>query len=274
LGAHKTGTTFLQKSLDLSQAALQAGGVQYMELNRFRDKYTRPLLYQGAEPAPNEFDPAGVGTHLVFDENIPALVQLVCHEEGIYPHGVMQARRIADHLQLQRPTLVFGVRSFVDYLPSLYCERLKANPFRAFRGVMNTPLDKLRWYPWLQDLQAGFPGSRLLVYRAENLRGNEQRLLSKVTGLAPESFTLLEGNERPGFSHQAIRTLLEIHKTRKVERKDLREAVKAYPKGAEYPGFQPWHPPEIDALRQNYEQDMAAIKADPNITLLLETDPA
>ena len=36
LGLHKTGTTFLQKSLDLSQKALQQAAIHYVDLDEFR----------------------------------------------------------------------------------------------------------------------------------------------------------------------------------------------------------------------------------------------
>lgn len=272
LGAHKTGTTFLQKSLDLSQEALRAQGVTYVELDEFRDKYTRPLINgrAGLEVAASQFDSQGPGTNLVFDENIPALVQHVCTPEGVYCQGPARARKMADHLGLATPTLVLGIRSFTGYLPSLYCESLKANPFKPFRKFLRTPMENLRWYPWVKALQAVFPGSPMLVYPYESLRGQETALLSQVIGIPATAFTLLDSVERPGFSHRAIRRLREMHKTGKVEHKDLRAAVKRFPKGAEFPGFHPWNAPEKELLKQLYAQDIAALKADSSIRFLLD----
>ena len=270
LGAHKTGTTYLQKSLDLSQGALRAHNVKYIELNAFREKYTRPLINgrPGMTVAANEFDTQGPGTNLVFDENIPALVQHVCTPEGVYCQGPERARRMADHLELGTPTLVLGIRSFTGFLPSLYCETLKANPFKPFRKFLRTPFKNLRWYPWVKALQGAFPGAQMLVYQYENLRGKEQALLSYVLGIPPQDFTLLGAVERPGFSHRAIRSLREMYKENKVVHKDLREAVKRYPKGAEYPGFHPWKAAEKETLELLYARDIADLQKDPTVNLL------
>ncbi len=271
LGAHKTGTTFLQKSLDRSASALQAWNVHYMPLDSFRTKYTRPLLNNGGGvAAPNEFRPDAAGVNLVFDENIPALVQHVSQREGVYISGPERALKMAAHLEFHQPVLVLGIRSFHGYLPSLYCETLKANPFKPFREFLRTPLGNLRWYPWVKALQHAFPGARMRVYPYEALWGNETRLLSEITGIPAAEFTLKEGVERPGFSQRAIDTLMELHRQGGVERAQQRAAVKQFPKGAEYPGFQPWTAEEIAHLKQEYARDIANLRFDSTIEFLLD----
>jgi len=264
LGAHKTGTTFLQKSLDLSQDALRQHYVKYIELNEFRDKYTRPLVNRpDLSPAPCEFDWAG--TNLVFDENIAALVQDVCTADGVYRHGPARARKVADYLKLRAPLLVLGVRSFETFLPSLYCEIIKAMPYRPFRKYITTPYKNLRWYPWIKALQAEFPKGRVLVYQYETLKRNERALLSRVIDVPKGSFTLLEGLERPGFSHQTIRHLRAKYRKGNLEQGDVRTAVKRFPKGDKYPAYAPWTRGETATLRRLYSQDIADIKRDQTI---------
>lgn len=270
LGAHKTGTTFLQKSLDLSQDALAAGQVHYMELDAFRQLYTRPLvngrtdLVVGDSVYRQDWD----GTNLVFDENVPALVQHVCSPEGLYTDGPARSRLLADHLGLKRPMIVFGIRAFAGYLPSLYCETLKATPFKVFRKFLRTPLDQLAWYPAIKALQAQFEGSDVLVYQYETLKGNEKALLGHLTGLPADNFTLLGNTERLGFSHRSIHKLREINTQRKVLRKDVRTAVKNFPKSPENPGYWPWKPEEKPQLATLYEADIARIRADTSLTFL------
>lgn len=270
LGAHKTGTTFLQKSLDLSQDALAAGQVHYMELDAFRQVYTRPLVNGRTDLQVGEsvYRQDWAGTNLVFDENLPALVQHVCRPEGLYTSGPARSRMLADHLGFQRPLIVFGIRAFASYLPSLYCETLKSTPFKVFRKFLRTPLEHLAWYPAIKALQGEFQGSDVLVYQYETLKGNERALLAHITGLRPEVFTLLGKAERPGFSHRSIRALREINKERKIERKDVREAVKAFPKGAENPAYSPWTDEEIPKLTALYAADLDRIKTDDSLTFL------
>lgn len=270
LGAHKTGTTFLQKSLDLSQDALAAGQVHYVELDAFRQMYTRPLVNGRTDMEVSEsvYRQDWEGTNLVFDENLPALVQHVCRPEGLYTSGPARSRLLADHLGFERPLIVFGIRAFASYLPSLYCETLKSTPFKVFRKFLRTPLDHLAWYPAIKALQGEFQGSDVLVYQYETLKGNERALLAHVTGLAPADFTLLGKTERLGFSHRSIRALRDINQSRKVERKDVRNAVKRFPKSAEHPAYWPWKPEEKPQLAALYAADVARIKTDDSLTFL------
>ena len=215
LGVHKTGTTFLQKSLDLSQAALQDHAIKYVELAEFRRLYTRPLLHANhTEPPAPAWQVTGADRQrLVFDENIMALVQNTLGGEGLYPYGSGRARVMADYLGLLQPRIVLGLRSFRSFLPSLYCEALKSTAFRPFDKFSVTPWEYLSWDDLVGRLIAAFPGSEVVCYAAEGLRGRERDLLAKVTGLPPEELTLLDGQERPGFSDAAVRALEDLAKT-------------------------------------------------------------
>lgn len=270
LGVHKTGTTFLQKSLDLSQAELQAAGVHYMELSEFRRLFTRPLLHPDhpdAPAAPVKLRP-GQSQNLVFDENILALVQHALGKAGLYPDAARRARLVADHLGLKAPRLVLGLRKFSTFLPSLYCEALKSTPFRRFHAFCATPVEKMSWDNLVGRLAREFPQSEILVYTAEALRGHEKGLLSLVTGLPAEAFTLQPGTERQGFSHKAVRGLHDLQKIRAVTREDVQAYTRHFPRGPEAPAFDPWKPEERVELDRLYAADLARLAARPNLRLL------
>jgi hypothetical protein len=258
LGVHKTGTTFLQKSLDLSQGALQAGGVQYQELSEFRTAYTRPLLAAGHPDAPAQ--PWGAaGKRLIFDENILGLVQHALGPLGLYPEAAARARIMADHFGMVRPQIVLGLRGFGGFLPSLYCEALKSTAFRRFRKFCVTPVEALSWDDLVGRIMAVFPGSEVWVYTAEALRGHEAALLAAVTGLGQAAFTLLDQAERPGFSHKAVRAMHEIDKTSLVTRADISQQNKLFPRRPGVAGFNPWTPEEAAVLDQVYAADVARV---------------
>ena len=263
LGVHKTGTTFLQKSLDLSQRALRAAGVQYMELAAFRAAYTRPLLHQG-HPDPVG-PPLPAGKRLVFDENIPALVQHALGAGGLYPDIGPRARRVADHLGLVRPRVVLGLRGFGGFLPSLYCEALKSTAFVPFRRFLVTRVADLSWDDLVGRVVAAFPGSEVMIYTAEALRGRERALLGLVTGVEAAAFTLLDGAERPGFSNAAVQALHEVAKSRAVTRADVSGQTRLHPKGPGVPGFDPWTMAEAATLDRIYADDLARLVRRPQV---------
>ena len=267
MGAHKTGTTFLQKSLDLSQPALQAAGVQYIELGEFRRLYTRPLLNDG-HPDPVDAAPTASGRRLIFDENIIGLVQHALCSAGLYPKAARRALRVADHLGLVQPRIVLGLRGFRGFLPSLYCEALKSTEFSRFRKFCITPEQALSWDDLIGRLAAVFPHSEILIYTAEALRGREKALLSVVTGLTPEALSLLGQAERPGFSQKAVRALHELAKTRPVTRQDVIQQNQLHPRGAKTPGFDPWKPDEAARLDEIYAADLARLLQRPQVRFL------
>lgn len=219
LGAHKTGTTYLQDLLSHSATALAEAHRCYIDMQSFRSLYTRPLLYpsqsapqkttspdapllgaKGTTPpllvpplarqAPRQENGqtdaqagAAQASYLLFDENILALVQDVVHRSGLYPEGAERALRMAEALKLEAPDIVLGIRGFAGYLPSLYCEVLKSMPFLPFEDFNTAPLTALSWYDVIDRLQAAFPRSRLRIYRAEDLRGREEALLAWIADL-------------------------------------------------------------------------------------------
>ena len=261
LGLHKTGTTFLQKSLDLSAGELIRAGIAYVGLDEFHRRWTRPLLHDGHPdaPAPGAL-PEGMRRWLVFDENILALVQHGLTRNGFYPKAGPRARRIADHLGLRQPMIVLGLRGFAGMVPSLYCEALKSTPFKPFRSFLAQPPEAMSWLPLIAQLQAAFPASRVLLYCAEELAGREARLLARVTGLRDQAFTLLSEPERVGFSHKAVMHLHDLSERGPVARSDVREATRRWPRGPEHPGFAPWSAEERKVLNAAYARDLATLR--------------
>ena len=261
LGLHKTGTTFLQKSLDRSQAALDQAGIAYVDLETCRRRWTRPLLHKGHPevPAPGDL-PAGRTRWLVFDENILALVQHALTRQGLYPKGGDRARILADHLRLRRPRIVLGLRGFAGLLPSLYCEALKSTPFKTFEQFLLQPVEAMSWQPLVEALRARFPGSEILLYRAEDLPGREARLLAEVTGLPETAFALLDKPERLGFSDAAMRRLHDMAEGGPVSHEDVRAAVRDLPRAPGQPGFSPWTPEDREILEVNYARDLAILR--------------
>jgi hypothetical protein len=261
LGLHKTGTTFLQKSLNLSQKVLRQGAIHYVDLDEFRRCWTRPLLHKNHAEAPAQaLLPEGMDRWLVFDENILALVQHGLTRHGFYPDAGPRASIISDYLGLRAPRIVLGLRSCASLVPSLYCEALKSTPFKTFQSFLQQPVEEISWLPLIERLQATFPESELLLYRAEDLSGQEGRLLSAVTGLPAAAFTLLDKPERVGFSHAAVSHLHALAERGPVSRDMVRETVRDLPRGPERPGYAPWSSEDRAILDATYARDIAVLR--------------
>ncbi len=263
LGAHKTGTTFLQKSLDLSQDALCAAKIDYLLLEEFRAKYTKPLLHGTGElePGPKVMEGREGWTRLIFDENILGLVQHVLSKRGQYLDAADRIEVVADHLGISRPNLCLGIRSPVTFVPSLYSETIKSINLFDFRRFLRPSLEKLTWSPMVASVLRKFPDSTINIYLHEEVQGHERELLSRVTGLPKDSFTLLEHPERVGLSGRAIAELEKISATRNVTVKDRAVARNKFPRDHKNPSYRPWEKREIATLNEVYKSDIQNLKS-------------
>lgn len=267
LGVHKTGTTFLQACLETSREALAQYRVDYQPLNEFRTAHTRPLLNLPGAPEVPSASPLD-RCQLIFDENILGLVQHVAASEGLYPEGPWRADEMADHLGLTAPRLVLGVRGFAGFLPSLYCEALKATPFRPFRSFLRTPLERLSWQPLVAGLLDTFPDSSIMIYTAETLRDHEIRLLSHLLDIPVEALSRADNSERLGFSQRAIEEMMKLHAAGELDQAAVKRLVRAHPRGRDAPGFDPWSAEERAQLDSLYAEDLEALSAWARVTFL------
>ena len=252
----------------LARAApdLAAQGIHYTEMEQFRSQVTRPLLYHDYADRPLEAPPNVAGRHLLFDENILALVQDALAPSGLYPEGAERALKLATALQLQAPVLVLGIRSFADYLPSLYCEALKSTPFKPFARFCVTALATLSWADLVERLACAFPQSPILVYRADDLRHREAELLSWVTGGQIRALPQPGKSQRRGFSDAAVHALHQLAKDRSVGFEDLEICLKVNPRGPDNPAYAPWSASERQTLNLVYALDIARIRSLDRVT--------
>lgn len=262
LGAHKTGTTYMQSLLPHARAALARAGLLHLGLAAFRSLYTDPVLNGGVgTPTPLPRDETGAPRYLIFDENIPALVHDVLSRHALYPDGAERALQLARRAGIRPSRIVLGIRSFDSYLPSLYCEVLKSMPFLPFADFNRIPLTALSWSNLIERLAAAFPKAQICVYRAEDLKGREADLLTWVTGLASQDFPAAPGPVREGFSQSAIDALHELHRQGPVSRQDVVRCLEAHPRTPGSAAFRPWEDARQRDLKLVYALDLEEIGA-------------
>lgn len=267
LGAHKTGTTYLQSLLPRARSGLARAGLLYLGLEAFRSLYSGPILNgrAGEAAAPLPRGDTGAPHYLIFDENIPALVQDVLSRHALYPDGAERALLLAQQAGIRPSRIVLGIRSFDSYLPSLYCEVLKSMPFLPFAAFDRTPLPALSWCNLIERLAAAFPDAPICVYRAEDLKGRESDLLAWVTGLTPDDFPddsqAGAGPVREGFSQEAVDRLHDLHRQGPVSRQDVDSCLQQHPRSPGSAPFRPWDAARQRDLQLAYALDLEAIGA-------------
>lgn len=264
LGAHKTGTTYLQSLLDVSKEGLSEHGVAYENLDTFRNRFTRPLLYKNFTAPPDDRSTFSTGDKatVLFDENIPGLVQsAISLSGGLYPLMEPRVNKVLGYLNYDPSHIVIGIRGMTGFLPSLYCETLKSTPYKSFEEFLRKVPSNISWVPLLKRIVGMFPGRSVTVYKAEEIRGKERELLSMVTGVPAQKILQSSGQERSGFSQKAIDVLDELSRTRAVVRSDVHAIVMKYPKSKVNAGFSPFDLEEKERLDALYARDVRGIKA-------------
>lgn len=278
VGAHKTGTTYLQYSLEESKSYISENGVNYVSLDFFRENYSKLLNKKNhVISKPHIYTENKIEKLLIFDENIGAQLKNVIKRRKIYPDLTQRTKIVSSYFQTNPNIIVFGIRSLDNFLPSLYSEYLQFArdyvPFRHFlaNGLSTKPdaifpaILKLRWSDVLLSLSKAKIGKKLLVYQQEKLAGRERNLLSAVIGIPAAEFTIPQDHKRQRkLSAKASAKLESMNYPQKI---DIMQIMAQYPAGPIHPAFDPWSQKERDALRSAYSQDLKRIQSIPRVEI-------
>jgi hypothetical protein len=198
LGAHKTATTHLQETLALRRDWLVARGVDVLPMPAVRALRLPPAAGWKAWrlrlgwPMRRAIEAAvaplrqGPGRVAISEENLIGFPQ---HLMGgpFYPKA---ARRLAGFGALAaggRLHVFFAVRSFERLLPSAYIQRLRHHPHPRLDGFGPIRAAALRqppsWTELLLRLRDTLPGARFTVWRQEDYRAHDWRILSCFCGV-------------------------------------------------------------------------------------------
>lgn len=282
LGAHKTATTYIQRSLDGARASLAAAGTAIIlpadirgriglknpsirftpEENAGRIADAQPkldaLLEQAARAVP--------ATRIVLSEE--TLIGSSRHNlsrQSLYDDIALRLRVLPDWLNSGRVTFFFSTRAYPEFFAS--------NVTTAIRGRYVCDLDRLRaglirsdrrWFDVIADIREAFPKARLRLWRYEDLSAVQGRLMQDMAGQGIEMYS--GPRLTTTLSAGAMDWLLARAGTPDFtdpSRKIIRQARARFPVGEDNPPFSLWDKDraEFHALQDTYRQDWDAIRA-------------
>jgi hypothetical protein len=281
IGAHKTATTHLQRTLLAARGQLLERGIDYLPLpalrkSGFADSVRRMadippwVLGMGApfvrryirlRLAPLRQGPSRV---LMSEENL-----LGRSGDALRPELYAGAERIGAVLSKLRGTadvaIFLTVRSPETFLPSAYAQHLRAAPppsggFDAIRS--RVVADPPSWYDLVTRLLAAGPKLPLRVWRYEDYAANREAILRELCGCDPGTVPEIPTpahTRSPGAA--AIRRVEAL--PRDLPRKTWRERVSEIfdSAGPDEPRFHPFSEREAELLRASYARDIARIEA-------------
>ena len=290
LGAHKTGTTFIQKSLAANLDRLNRNGIGFLPLLKQRALYASVKNVSPARfdlgsflphyfPKPGERERVGV---VMSDENLLGDCRALFSDGGLYPKAREQLAPLRALLAEHEITLFFSVRSYDTFLVSAYCEVLRNNawyvPFSQFRKRLRP--DAYRWPRVVSQMAEALAPAGLVIWQYEDFTRHADVIIRKLAfdldrPLPPP---LGRGAHRPSMSAKAFDVLATVADQHgpEIAAALVRFVDEALPKGELYPAFDPWDEHEKAALRAMYREDCRSLPVpiwDPTIQWASD-DPA
>lgn len=265
LGAHKTATTYIQKKLARNQPLLKSKDVQYYKLEQLRKAFT-PLVYGSGKEKPafiEKMAQAAATTDVVIsEENILGMAGELMKKGAFYPDVASRLRKVIKALGVEAPAIYLSTREYSAFVVSMYCEYLRHQPFIPFETYMDVfRKSGFSWVKVIGDIRSAAPGAEIYLWDFSRFRETEHAILTHMIGFDAALLTSSEESVRESFSsitisaYQALGSVLEG----KEHRKMLGILSQEFPRGEQYPAFQPLQDDEISRYRQAYAADMAEI---------------
>ena len=298
-GFHKTATSHIQSMLGRNAGYLKKQGVLYVHHRDMRKELTVPCQLYVYEQKGMNFRTKYTAAELA--EKTGAFFDGLIGKKDRIDRVILSDENLAGHcghcvkrglLYLWRDELVgaiagqipwtvrevhLGLRNYADFFASAYVEYLRSVTSKNF--IDETVMRKRvlehmpNWMKVLKVMRNSFPEAKICVWRYEDFRQLDERVLSNLCGPSVDVSKLKQPkdkNKRPTASGRAVSELLQmIHRDGAEAALEQRVALQEkYPRGPDHGGYDPWTAHERAHLKRMYDQDIADIRANPDITLL------
>lgn len=297
-GVHKTATSHVQSLLQRNAGKLRKLDVNYIHHRDTRKDYTNPCQLNGYLKLDLDFKPN------ITDEDLAVIVRdfwdkveaqpgqrIILSDENVPGHcghcvrrGLLYWRRttllpiFADNIRYPVREVHIALRNYADFFASAFVEFLRsAKGERVFPELQmrrNVLSELPSWVDFMEDVQSAFKGARIIVWKHEDFNRLLPEILEGLCGgvLRHEDMAQPKrSRSRPSASHRAVQEILmEIQRFGGEHALSRRvEIQEKYPRGPDYPGYDPWEPAERAHLTRLYDRDIETIKNTMKVTFLI-----
>ena len=183
IGAHKTATTYCQSQLSAHTEYFDADQ-HYVGLGYMRKNIT-PLINNPQSPISELREElikfSGYRTLILSDENISG-------DSGALKRGVLYRdlrgrcekirAALEDHIDME---VFFSIRDYREFIPSMYCEHLRHNPFCTFDDYLeNSNYNQLSWVQIYDDLVSVFGTKSVKLFNFESFLTDESKFMQML----------------------------------------------------------------------------------------------
>ncbi|MBZ8117772.1 hypothetical protein KUD11_03850 [Roseovarius sp. LXJ103] len=296
-GVHKTATSYVQAILQRNAGRMRKSGVHYVHHRDTRKEYTFPTQLNGYEKlglnyrtkVPDEklakmsakfFDKIGAGPGeriVISDENMPGHSGHCVRSGDLYNRRDTLIPIFAQNIPYPVTEVHLAIREYGDFFASTFVEFLRSakgeNVFpeaQMKRAVLSTLPS---WTGFIDLVISCFPDAQLTVWRHEDFRHLSGEIIGNLVGPDIDTGALVEPKRkrgRPSASHKAVQEILmQIDRFGADKALEHRvEIQERYPRGNQYPGYDPWSVAERAHLGRLYERDCREIRMRKKVTFL------
>ena len=280
LGAHKTATTFVQRTLRENGPALKAAGIAAPELVALRKRFTARFdrVMRGGRLAARLFDAAlrrdlaallpsapGIDRTILSDENFVGVLGANTRGRGLYPDAGARARVLAGLVGQGNVHWFLAIRDYADFTTSAYLQAASHRAAPAFDAYVEAVHRGQRgWADIVEELVRLSGPDRVTVWTYERFRA-EPRAIFDV--LAPGAdLALAEAEDAPAVNTSLtvkglkVMQRLEGHLT-PAELNHMGKLMKRFPFEAPNPRLTITDADLLAKLGARYEADRARIRA-------------
>lgn len=264
LGAHKTATTYIQRSFATNLETLKAKGIYFLPLDILRKNFTSLLTGTEETDITRELLAACRRQDVVIsDENIAGSPGDVIKHGTYYPNVGKRLAKVMAKTGNSTPEIFFGFRDYASFVISSYCEFLRHREYVPFAPYGEAfAKSGFSWLQVVDQIVREAPKADVTVWDFALVKTDVNRILSAIAGFDASSLEKPTEPLRSSFSAQTVTALDHLAKIMSPDMvgRAVGPMSRAFPKGADFPAFNPFDKATTDRLTERYQADLDTIR--------------
>lgn len=220
IGAHKAGTTFLNKTLRLNNSQVRSNGVWFESTETVKPNVSTHLSRANSQAQREQIldyirqDKRKYHRVIFSNENLSGTIPSFFKRQSLYPNIADRIAELSAIMQGKAVDLFLVVRSYDKFVSSCYSEFIRARGFDiGFREFQDAVLSsEPSWVNIVERVQTAYPNATIKVLQQQDIANDLDFVLTSITGLDCSSFKLpakFEGRQSLSESGMDVLALMQ-----------------------------------------------------------------
>lgn len=290
IGAHKTASTYLQKTLAQNTRRLLRHKVEFHGPKSLRPRLaealarTRPRSDAGIHACRrdclawliDDAEERGVSRLILSEEQFLGSLRDMAMGDDFYEQAQEAMAPLTEACGGRKVTVLMAIRDYADFLASAYGQVLRGWRFMPFDLRMREAFlaQQRGWPELIEDISSLLSKeSTIRLWRYEDFEILEAAVKEALAGPVASEMRNLDSWPFPGPSHHAVDWLHERARNgNPPDQATVHAALDAAPKDAGYAAFNPWAAEERLYLAARYRQDHIWMSARSDVSWITASE--